>query len=207
MDVPIHADVFCGNQLAARTTAVIIDPVKQQITHLVVRERSFPHTEYLAPLDLVTQATAEKVHLRCLRADLLGLAPLRHTDFVVGDEPFGPFGAYGPGQYFAWPYVEPNPMVVPIDYEQVPPGELAVHRSARVDARDGHVGRVDEFLVDPRTGHITHLVLREGHLWTRRDVTIPITAIDYLADDHVYLKLDKRAVAALPSVPVRRQQQ
>jgi hypothetical protein len=42
--------------------------------------------------------------------------------------------------------------------------------------------------------------------WNTWDVTIPITAIDRLADDHIYLKLDKHTIAALPSGPVRRQQ-
>jgi hypothetical protein len=204
MDIPIDAEVVCSDGPGGRTTAVIVDPVKQQVTHVVVRERAFPHTEYLAPIELVTEATAETVHLRCSRSDLFGLAPLRHTEFITSDQPFG---AYSPTQYLAWPYVTPYPMAVPLDYEQVPPGELAVHRGARVDASDGHVGRVDEFLVDPRNGHITHLVLREGHLWNKRDATIPLSAIDHLADDHVYLKLDKQAVAALPSVPVHRHQQ
>jgi hypothetical protein len=34
------------------------------------------------------------------------------------------------------------------------------------------------FVVDPKTGHITHLVLREGHLWGQRDVAIPVNAIE-----------------------------
>jgi sporulation protein YlmC with PRC-barrel domain len=63
---------------------------------------------------------------------------------------------------------------------------------------------VDEFLVDPGSGQITHLALREGHLWGRRDVTIPVSAIDRIEDDIVYLKLDKAAIAALPAIPVRR---
>jgi hypothetical protein len=202
MDIPIDAEVICSDGPAGRTTAVIVDPVRREVTHVVVRERSFPHTEHLAPIELVTEATPETVHLHCARADLLELAPLRRTEYITGDQPFG---TYGPAQYFAWPYVEPHPMTVPIDYEQVPPGDLAIHRGARVEARDGHVGRVDEFLVDRRNGHITHLVLREGHLWNKQDATIPITEIDRLEDDHVYLKLNKQAVAALPSVPVHRQ--
>ncbi len=201
MDIPIDAKVICTDGLAGRTAAVIVDPVAEQITHVVVRERSFPHAEYLAPIQLVTEATREQIHLRCTRDDVLGLAPLRYTDYIAGDRPFA---GYGEGHYLSWPYVERDPMVVPIDYDHVPPGELEVHRGARVDARDGHVGRVEEFLVDPRNGHITHLVLREGHLWTKRDVTIPIGQIDYLDDDHVYLKLDKQAVEKLPAVPVRR---
>jgi len=63
---------------------------------------------------------------------------------------------------------------------------------------------VDEFLVDPKNDIITHLVLREGHLWGKKDVTIPVSEVDRIADDAVYLKLGKEVIATLPTVPVRR---
>ena len=66
------------------------------------------------------------------------------------------------------------------------------------------VGRVDEFLVDRETEHITHLVLREGHLWGQKDVTIPVSEIERIEEDTVYLKLDKEEIERLPSIPVRR---
>jgi sporulation protein YlmC with PRC-barrel domain len=98
----------------------------------------------------------------------------------------------------------PEPTMVTLRHEHVPQGEVAIHRGARVEATDGHVGRVDEFLVDPVNERITHLVLREGHLWGKRDVTIPISQIDRIEQDVVYLKLDKHSVEQLPAVPVRR---
>jgi sporulation protein YlmC with PRC-barrel domain len=63
------------------------------------------------------------------------------------------------------------------------------------------VGRVDEFLVDPENEHITHLVMREGHLWEQKEVTIPVSAIARVEEDAVYLKLDKASIEALPAVP------
>ena len=61
-----------------------------------------------------------------------------------------------------------------------------------------------EFLVNPATDHISHLVLREGYLWGQREVTISVAEIDRIDEDAVYLKLNKRQVAALPAIPVRR---
>jgi hypothetical protein len=46
--------------------------------------------------------------------------------------------------------------------------------------------------------------MREGHLWGQRDVTIPISKIDRMEENTVYLKLDKESVEALPTIPVRR---
>jgi sporulation protein YlmC with PRC-barrel domain len=86
--------------------------------------------------------------------------------------------------------------------EAIPPGEVAVRRGARVEATDGHVGHLDEFLVDPATERVTHLVLREGHLWGQRDVTIPVSEIDRLEENTVHLKLDKEKIEGLAGVPI-----
>ena len=51
-----------------------------------------------------------------------------------------------------------------VEHEQIPLGELAVSGGAHVEATDGRMGRVDEFLVNQENGYITHLVMREGHL-------------------------------------------
>jgi hypothetical protein len=53
---------------------------------------------------------------------------------------------------------------------------LALSQHDSVEATDGHVGNIAEFLIDPRTDAITHLVLREGHLWGRKYVTNYIRA-------------------------------
>jgi sporulation protein YlmC with PRC-barrel domain len=89
---------------------------------------------------------------------------------------------------------------IPLEHESIPAGELAVHRGAAVEASDGYVGRVDEFLVDPENEHITHLVMREGHLWEQKEVTIPASAIARVEEDAVYLKLNKAGIEALPAV-------
>jgi hypothetical protein len=49
-------------------------------------------------------------------------------------------------------------------------------------------------------------VLREGHLWGQKDVTIPVSQIERIEEDAVHLKLDKRSIEALPAIPVRRRQ-
>jgi uncharacterized membrane protein/sporulation protein YlmC with PRC-barrel domain len=102
------------------------------------------------------------------------------------------------------PYAVPERGVVSVEEERIPVGELAVRRGTRVAATDGQVGKVGELLVDPTSEHITHLVLLEGHLWGKKEITLPVSAIDRLEDDTVYLKLDKRAVELLPAIPVKR---
>ncbi len=52
--------------------------------------------------------------------------------------------------------------------------------------------------------YITHFVLERGHLWGRKEITIPIGAVARVESDAVYLGLSKHEVGALPTVHVGR---
>jgi len=91
-----------------------------------------------------------------------------------------------------------------VEHQQIPPGELSVSRGTRVEATDGFVGQVDEFVVDPGNGTITHLVMREGHLWGKKDVIIPVSAMGDMHADSLFLKLTKLQIESLPDFPLHR---
>jgi sporulation protein YlmC with PRC-barrel domain len=201
MDIPVNADVVCTDSLAGRSTCVILNPVTRRVTHLVVKEADFPHVERLVPVDLVLESAPHQIRLRCNHDELARLERFTEVEFIQAEVPYED---YGWDEYRLWPYMLPEDDMAPVEFERIPPGELAVHRGAQVRAKDGHVGRVDEFLVNATDGHITHLVLREGHLWGQKDVTIPVSEIERIEEDTVHLKLDKASVEALPGIPVQR---
>jgi sporulation protein YlmC with PRC-barrel domain len=172
-----------------------------QVTHFVVEERGPLRTERLVSVDRVVETTPDLVRLRCSKSELAAMQPFVETEYHRMDRDTFVGGPYC--GWYGWPYVVLATVLMPAKYERVPPGELAVRRGARVKATDGQVGQMDEFLVDPTTRHITHLVVREGRLWGQKDVTIPISEIERAGEDTVYLKLDKHAIESLPAVPVR----
>ena len=103
------------------------------------------------------------------------------------------------------PYVVPETTVKEAEeHLQIPPGELAVRRGTRVEATDGFVGKVDEFVINPMNNQITHLVLREGHLWGKKDVIIPLSVMSDTRKDTVLLKLNKNQIESLPTFPLER---
>jgi len=73
-----------------------------------------------------------------------------------------------------------------------------------VHASDGHVGTVDELVVDSEGEIITHLLMRKGHLWGKKDIAIPVSDIEEIYSDTVNLKVDKKSVKEYPIVPVKR---
>ena len=199
MDIPIDAEVFCTDGFCGRSTHVVLRPKTEEVTHLVVKENELPLREVLIPVSAIAATTPDSINLRYTRHEIAGRQPFIETDYVQVDIP-RPAG----GIYYMEPYVYPEVETLPVKHEAISAGELAVRRGASVQATDGHVGRVDEFLVDPENDHITHLVLREGHVWAQKDVTIPISEIEHIEDNAVYLKIDKRGVEALPAIPLKR---
>jgi len=207
MDIPTNAPVQCTDGPGGRSTYLIINPFTQTVTHLVVREKQFTHPERLVSIDQIAESTPDQIQLNCTRQELEAMPHFKEVEYIQVDEPFE---GVAPNEYFMWPYVFPEPMpeygthYVPVTHELIPPDELAIRRGARVEATDGHIGHVNEFLIDPKTGHISHLVLREGHLWGEKEVTIPVSALKRIGEDVVYLQVDKERVEALPSIPLRR---
>jgi sporulation protein YlmC with PRC-barrel domain len=202
MDIPINVEVSCAGEFCGRSTCLIINPINARITHVVVLEKNFPYIERLVAVETILDSSPNSIQLRCNKAELSDLEPFKETDFISGGrlESNIPYGT----PYVFWPYSMYEGAPMPLEHEHIPSGEVAIRRGTPVKARDGQVGKVDEFLVNPKTDDITHLVLREGHLWGKKDVTIPVTEIDRIADDGVYLKLDKKIIATLPTVSWRR---
>ena len=92
----------------------------------------------------------------------------------------------------------------PIVYEKLPVGEVSVRRGQPVDATDGHIGKVQGLVIDRADGHVTHVLLQEGHLWGKREVALPISAVASVGTEGggVRLNLSKEQVDQLPPVQV-----
>src|ERR1035438_3825591 len=56
-------------------------------------------------------------------------------------------------------------------------------------------------VIDPNSHSVTHVLLQEGHLWGRKEVAIPISAVTGV-DDGIRLSITKQQVQDLPPVDV-----
>ena len=202
MDIPIGVNVMCGVEVCGRSTYLVINPVNDEITHIVVAEKAFPNIERLVPVDNILETSPESIRLRGTVKDLNEMDSFMETDFIGSDDVEATLPYEDP--YLYWPYGMYDEMPMPLEYQHIPVGEVVIRRGAQVKATDGKVGKVDEFLINPVNGRISHLVMREGHLWGAKDVTIPVSEIEKIDDEMVYLKLDKQAISSLPSIPVKR---
>jgi uncharacterized protein YrrD len=193
MDIHIDAEVFCGGESCGEVTYVIIEPINDEVTHFVVKENSFPHIERLVSIKHIVKADLEKVVLDCTPEEFSKMENFVEYEFIRG---ISPIYGYGSGELWM-----PSLSMMELEHIQVPAGELAIHYGAKVFAKDGHIGKIDDFLIKSKNnGHITHIVLKEGHLWAAKNVTIPVSEIRKIDDEGIHLKLKKKEIEALPSV-------
>ena len=205
----IGSEVSCSDGACGEVSRVIVDPVARVVTHLVVEPRHRRGLGRLVPLDLL-DASSGGITLRCTLAEFEDLGSAEETQFVPGS---GGYAEYGPEQVLSWPYYGlggaagvQGDTVVPISqtvtYDDVPLGEVEVRRGDRVHATDGDIGLVQGLVIDPRSHGVTHVLLKEGHLWGRKQVAIPIGAVASV-DDGIRLTITKREVEDLPPVDIR----
>ncbi len=200
-DIAIKAKVECTDGPCGKSTYVIINPVNQKVTHFVLQDKHLPdNPTRLVPVGKVANATQEQITLNCTKADVAKMAPFLVSNFIRES---APGKAYASGEAYHSEYVIDDTAYDEIQEMAIPEGELALHSGMKVEAMDGKVGKLDALVLEPSSGEVTNLLLREGHLWGKKDVAIPVSAVDFCDADTVYLKLDKADVKALPAVPVK----
>jgi sporulation protein YlmC with PRC-barrel domain len=193
----IGTEATCTDGVCGELRQVVINPVARTITHIVIEPKHREGLGRLVPLEIVDASPAE-IRLACTMAEFNKLPHAEDIHFLPGSEALN---EYPPGQALIWPYfgLSVGNVSPPVTTDTLPAGEVAIHRDEHVHATDGDIGQVQGLVVDPRNHHATHVLLQEGHLWGRKQVAIPISAVASVQDG-ILLNIDKQAVQDLPPV-------
>jgi sporulation protein YlmC with PRC-barrel domain len=216
MRLELGRRVRCTDGPCGELADVVVDPADRRITHLVVA----PHHRYgaarLVPAALAVPDDGDPggIALRCTADDLRGLEAIdEFASLRLGEVPLNdPDGDVGVQNVIAEPFLEGSEFApaaaidprVALRYDRIPKGEVEIRRASDVVSVDGHrLGAVDGFLIDGDDA-VTHVVLERGHLFGRREVTIPVEAVRRVETDEVSLALTKDEVERLPAARVHR---
>jgi sporulation protein YlmC with PRC-barrel domain len=195
----IGVTASCSDGVCGRLSQVVVDPLGQTVTHLVVEPDHREGLGRLVPVKLA-EASAEGVQIRCTLAEFAQLDRAERTWFLPGEDRYP---GYDADETLLWPYFGANTSL-PVTFDALPVGEVAVRRGEQVHATDGHIGRVQGLVVDRGSHHVTHVLLEEGHLWGRKEVAVPITAVRTVGEDGIRLGISKKEVQDLPAVELDR---
>lgn len=216
----IGASVTGQDGAAGRLIWVVADRARNPwvITQLVVEPKHRSGLGRFVPLDLVTgvDAGSGDITISCTEDQFEQLESAEETQYAPGSEAYPLFG---PTQFLSAPYYTSDVSIegrgVPFTAATVTAdaplpnvADVAVH-AVPVEATDGKVGEVEGLIIDPATHQVTHVLLREGHLWGHKGVAVPMSAVEDLGQadsdpDALRLSLTKQEVGDLPPVPVAR---
>jgi len=211
----IGAQAYCSDGFCGEVIRIIFDPAAGAVTHLAVEPKHRPEDGRLVPIDMA-ESVDGGVRLRCTLAEFGRLDAAEDIEIVQGDsdpsgynsaeavQGYGDVGSLGVGGSVSGMSAMGTPMGVPhrlrtVTESVVPVGEAEAGQGDHVYANDGEIGRVHGFLVDPDSHQATHVVLQEGHLWGRKEIAIPMSAVKEV-DAGVRLNISKREVEELPPI-------
>jgi sporulation protein YlmC with PRC-barrel domain len=190
-ELTIGARAHCSDGLCGKVIRIVIDPATRTVTHLAVEPNHHFERARLVPLDLA-DATGSEISLRCTLAEFGNLDSAEEVQMVddIAPADLGPVD-------LASPLATAGPMEVAVE-DVVPPGETEVRRGEYVHAVDGEIGRLQGVIIggDHR---LTHVLLKEGHLWGRKEVAIPVSAVADVMDG-IVLNITKKQVEDLPAL-------
>ncbi len=201
----IGAAATCSDGPCGAVSRVVVDPVARELTHLVIEPEHRSGLGRLVPLDKVETSEGE-VRLRYTIAEFEQLPSAEETDFLPGGSGYDAYAAH---EAYYWPYfgleggADPRLALASAveTRDTLPTGEIGVRRGEAVHASDGEIGKVEGFVIGSAEGHVTHVLLQEGHLWGRKQVAIPIDAVEKI-DHGITVKLTKQQIEDLPAVGV-----
>lgn len=202
MVLPINVPVQSEEKNYGESALVVVNPLSQSITHLVVTEDWMVRWQRLVPVEWVESVTQEAIWLACTPAMFEAL-PL----FMAGEFLFPNPDEQG-GRLLAklkvkagclWPLLVTPPEIAPSSAAGIALKNLAITRGGSVCTTNGLLGQVAYLLVAPGTESVTHLYVETAAL---RSYLIPITVIERVEDYTVHLTISKQEASHFMVAPL-----
>lgn len=206
MELRLGAPVRTRDGWTGSLDDLVIEPVRGRVTDLVVEPRHRHSLARLVPLGLARpDPRSNGVLLTCRAERLRAMTPVAETAYLRLAErpPTDPGSDIGIEEVVAPPrfsysdmWVDPwpdDPRVI-VAYDRIPKGEVELRRKSAVSAGGRRVGHLDGLVVD-QEGSVTDVLVERGHLWSRRSLSVPATAVARFANDEIGLGVEGHAVA------------
>jgi uncharacterized protein YrrD len=199
---------------------VVVDPRTKEVCCVIVQQGFLFTEDKVLPIDLIAEATDERVTLKEDVGDLEAMPKFEEDHYVRAMPATEPSRESVMGQ--AWPlyYLPPNKpsdeLVVPAlavegpryvrqSERNVPEGDVVLEEGVKVFSADGErVGDVAEVFVDEESDRITHLLISRGLLF-KEERLVPVSWIDKVWEGEVYLAVESSLLGELhPYTPKER---
>jgi sporulation protein YlmC with PRC-barrel domain len=192
------------DQKVGELESVIIDPVTDEITHLIVKKGFLLTTDKLIPISLVADGNDERIKLHEFEGTIDDLQDYEETHFVpvenyIQNDLEGkiiPMIFYSPLSVSRSHAAQLTN--VPVIKENLPPEKESLEEGMEITALDGEdVGAVKEIVLHPATDRVTHLRVSDG-LLNQHEVLIPVEWVKEINESGIDLYVDSQVIKKLP---------
>ena len=184
---------------------VVVAPLFDEITHLVVQWGALFPVDKVIPADEVREVGGRWVRLAIGAGEIGEFPGLEEHAYIS----LQGAGRHVPAEHDIW--LHPPPVLLPdlvnpatvwepfvvVEWRNLPEASVVLREGLPVQARDGErLGVLDKVLADLRTGAVTHIVVRvRGLPWEQ---AIPVEWVEGGDEDHgIILAVSRDAVEGL----------
>ncbi len=181
---------------------IVIDPHTKQVTHLIVE----PHGNHLQArlVPLWMTSIDEDINVALDLRHLRELARVSFSELIRIGEPIDIGDEWDIGYLVIralpyWSSIIPGAWTPEADaeFDRIPMGECEIRRASAVRSSDGHlVGHVEGMVVADE--HMSHVVVTTGFPGLRRHAVLPLSVIERVTADDIYLNIPRTSFDDLP---------
>jgi sporulation protein YlmC with PRC-barrel domain len=205
LEITEHAKVFTAHgEYVGKVDRIVIDPITRMVSHIVVHKGVFLPEDKVIPIDAITTATEERVHL-ARGSHTEDFLPFIERHYVKRDdeddedadehgEPVrAPFVWYGPYGISSTMYETEMRMVTE---RNIPERAIALEPGACVCSLGRvEIGTLDE-VIATETGLVTHIVVTMNDPSLDRKA-IPMHWVHDIAENEVHLGASQWMIDAI----------
>jgi hypothetical protein len=214
INIKLGSNVQCSDGPCGKATYIVFRRGTRKLTQIVVENKEFPdNPNRLVPISNVKRAVQTLVSLGCTIKEVTLMKPFTTTKFIQESSKgraastgaiHGYWGMeYGPGTLDRYSVVVDDTGFDAVEEKNIGKDEIAIAAGMEIHATDGKIGKLDELIMDPKSEEVTHILMKEGHLWGKRDMVIPITAVKSAFSGVIILNIDKKGVEEVPTLPLK----
>ena len=195
-DFKIGSSVECKDGSCGKLARVVVDPETLAVTHLIVEAGLLLKKARVFPINIVERADEAGVQLSISSEALSDYPEYQEVDVeqTVPGSAGGGVVSTGYG-----PVVTGAPTIVVHEKRRLGIAEEleTVKRGTPVSNAHGQVGKLEHVVADPDSGAITHLVIRQGLLFSH-DTTIPLALVEQVTEEGIFIAATDEELKTLP---------
>jgi uncharacterized protein YrrD len=189
-DYHIGAEIHSLDGSWGQLVKIALEPETWCVTHLIVQAGLLLKEAHVVPVEAVTSATNEAIHLSLTTSELqqYPLYEEKHYEAPIENGPYGSYGFSGTVINAEGSAIAPRvPMQKVTIHEGVNPALVLLKKGTSIKNMNGEVGKLDHVITGADSNEVTQMVMRHGFLFPDH-LVIPVKLITEIGEEGIFIE-------------------